>query len=225
MGRPMRRREIEELATSIRGLLADPEAGLNGAAAQPGMGPCGPLDRCGPLRAKNDQSERSPGRPGPSGPRRGRRARRRQDRPGEPEHDRLRQASRSRREERDGSSSSSTPMWTPRRPPGDFWWMWSAPPPQFESRRIGERQKAVHAVRRSQGKRAGQAPLLPEAVRLRIAADRAAGRSLNAIAAALNHEGVPTAKGGVWHASTIRHVLQSIEVDADLAKVRSGSPA
>ena len=31
----------------------------------------------------------------------------------------------------------------------------------FESRRIGERQRAVHAVRRSQGKRAGQAPTPP----------------------------------------------------------------
>lgn len=91
----------------------------------------------------------------------------------------------------------------------------------FESRRIGERQKAVHAVRRSQGMRAGQAPLLPKAVRLRIAVDRAAGRSMNGIAAALNDEGVPTAKGGVWHASTIRHVLQSIEVDEALLKIQS----
>jgi DNA invertase Pin-like site-specific DNA recombinase len=95
----------------------------------------------------------------------------------------------------------------------------------FESRRIGERQRAAHAVRRSQGKRAGQAPLLPDAVRSRIAAERAEGISLNAIAAGLNDEAVPTAKGGRWYASTIRHVLQSIEVDADLAKLRSGSPS
>ena len=80
----------------------------------------------------------------------------------------------------------------------------------FESRRIGERQKAVNAVRRSQGKRTGQAPILPASVRLRIAADREAGKSLNAIASALNDEAVPTAKGGRWYASTIRHVLQSI---------------
>lgn len=95
----------------------------------------------------------------------------------------------------------------------------------FESRRIGERQKAVHAVRRSQGKRAGQAPLLPDAVRSRIAAERAEGKSLNAIAAGLNDEAVPTAKGGRWHASTIRHVLQSIEVDQELARTRSGLPS
>jgi DNA invertase Pin-like site-specific DNA recombinase len=91
----------------------------------------------------------------------------------------------------------------------------------FESRRIGERAKSVHAVRRSQGKRAGQAPLLSDAVRLRIAGEHAEGKSLNAIAATLNAEGVPAAKGGKWYASTIRHVLRSVEVDEELAKVQT----
>jgi DNA invertase Pin-like site-specific DNA recombinase len=91
----------------------------------------------------------------------------------------------------------------------------------FESRRIGERAKSVHAVRRSQGKRAGQAPLLPEEIRLRIAREHAEGKSLNAIAVTLNEEGVPTAKGGKWYASMIKHVIHSVEVDNELAKVRS----
>jgi DNA invertase Pin-like site-specific DNA recombinase len=95
----------------------------------------------------------------------------------------------------------------------------------FESRRIGERAKSVHAVRRSQGKRAGQQPLLPNEVRLRIATDHAAGVSLNAIAKHLNDEGVPTAKGGRWYASTVSHVVHSVEVDMELAKVQSGLPA
>ncbi len=93
---------------------------------------------------------------------------------------------------------------------------------QFESRRIGERQKAVHAVRRAQGKRAGQAPLLPEAVRLRIAGEHADGKSLNAIATALNEEGVPTAKGGKWYASTVAHVVHSVEIDNELARLLKG---
>lgn len=93
----------------------------------------------------------------------------------------------------------------------------------FESRRIGERAKSVHAVRRSQGKRTGQAPPLPEAVRLGIAREHAEGKSLNTVAATLNTEGVPTAKGGQWYASTIRHVVHSVEVDNELAKVRSGA--
>ena len=72
---------------------------------------------------------------------------------------------------------------------------------QFESKRIGERVREVHARRRTEGKRAGQAPVLPEAVRRRIALERAAGRSLSTIAAGLDADGVPTARpGATWHA-------------------------
>lgn len=84
----------------------------------------------------------------------------------------------------------------------------------FESRRIGERVKAAHAMRRAQGKRAGQAPMLSEEIRQRIAAERAKGRSLTAIASDLNREGVPTAKGGSWYPSTIAHVVRSVGIDA-----------
>ena len=93
----------------------------------------------------------------------------------------------------------------------------------FESRRIGERAKSVHAVRRAQGKRAGQSPLLPDDVRLRIAGEHAEGKSLNAIASALNEEGVSTAKGGKWYASTISHVIRSVDVDKELVKVRENA--
>lgn len=86
----------------------------------------------------------------------------------------------------------------------------------FESRRMGERQKAAHAVRRSQGKRAGQAPILSDEIRLRIGREHDEGRSLNGIARKLNDEGVATAKGGRWHASTIQHVLRSIDCDRSL---------
>ena len=91
----------------------------------------------------------------------------------------------------------------------------------FESRRIGERVKATHAVRKAQGKRAGRAPVLPENVRLRIAAERAKGLSLGAIASILNNEGVATAMGGSWHASTVAHVLHSVELDEELAGIGS----
>ena len=91
----------------------------------------------------------------------------------------------------------------------------------FESRRIGERVKATHAIRKAQGKRAGQPPLLPDEVRRRIANERAKGRSLGAIAKMLDDEGVPTAsKGGHWHASTVAHVLQSVALDEELVEIR-----
>lgn len=93
---------------------------------------------------------------------------------------------------------------------------------QFESRRIGERVRSVHAVRRAQGKRAGQAPLLPDAVRLRLVAMRSGGMSLQAIADTLTAEGVPTAKGGTWYPSTVAHVLRSVQVDRELASVAGG---
>jgi DNA invertase Pin-like site-specific DNA recombinase len=93
----------------------------------------------------------------------------------------------------------------------------------FESRRIGERQKAVHAVRRSQGKRAGQAPILSDEIRLRIAQEHADGVSINGIARRLNEEAVPTAKGGRWHPSTVSHVLKSIRTERALASSRAAA--
>ncbi|MHB1778106.1 MAG: recombinase family protein [Acidimicrobiales bacterium] len=92
----------------------------------------------------------------------------------------------------------------------------------FESRRIGERVKSAHAVRKSLGQRAGQAPMLSDNLRQRIARDHASGMSMNGIATALNSDNVPTARGGAWHASTVAHVLRSVELDAELERIRRG---
>lgn len=92
----------------------------------------------------------------------------------------------------------------------------------FESRRIGERVKAVHAVRRSRGLRPGQRPLLPETVRHRIASERQSGRTLASIADSLNTEGIATAMGGRWYPSTVAHVLRSVALDDELATIREG---
>jgi len=89
----------------------------------------------------------------------------------------------------------------------------------FESRRIGERVKATHAIRKAQGKRAGQRPQLPDEIRQGIAREHAQGESFGAIATRLNEEEVPTARGGRWHASTVRHVVQSVALDEELARV------
>ena len=87
---------------------------------------------------------------------------------------------------------------------------------EFESRRIGERTAAVHAVRKAQGKRAGQPPVLPDRLRRSIAKRHGAGESLRSIARSLNDVGTPTAKGGTWAPSTVAHVVRSVALDAQL---------
>ena len=96
---------------------------------------------------------------------------------------------------------------------------------QFESKRIGERVRDAHAVRKAQGKRAGQAPILPQDVRERIYRDHQAGKSLSAIARDLNAEGVPTAKGGKWWPMTASQVVESVKLDAELAALAQGTPS
>jgi DNA invertase Pin-like site-specific DNA recombinase len=88
---------------------------------------------------------------------------------------------------------------------------------QWERRVIGQRTKASHEVRRARGQRAGQLPEMPEDLRKRIASQREGGSSFQAIADRLNAEDVPTARGGIWHASTTRHVCRSVALEAELA--------
>jgi len=57
-------------------------------------------------------------------------------------------------------------------------------------------------------------------VRERIATERAAGDSLRTIADRLNAEVVSTARGGRWHASTVRAVPASLALDAEDAAAR-----
>ena len=85
---------------------------------------------------------------------------------------------------------------------------------QWERETIGERTKAALAQLKSKGVKLGAPVLLDEGVRQRIADERADGRSLRAIADGLTADGVPTARGGRWHASTIKAVLASVETTA-----------
>jgi DNA invertase Pin-like site-specific DNA recombinase len=86
---------------------------------------------------------------------------------------------------------------------------------EYERRLISQRTKDALAAKRVAGVVLGRPRQLDPAIRVRIVAEREAGRSLRAIAEALNAEGVPTAQGGTkWHASTVRHVANEAEAAA-----------
>jgi DNA invertase Pin-like site-specific DNA recombinase len=79
---------------------------------------------------------------------------------------------------------------------------------QFERRLISQRTREALAVKKSQGVRLGRPTTIPDKVVKRIKRERAKGKSLAAIADALNAEGVPTAQGGRrWYPATVRYTL------------------
>jgi DNA invertase Pin-like site-specific DNA recombinase len=88
---------------------------------------------------------------------------------------------------------------------------------QWERRIIGQRTSEAMQAMKARGVRLGRPVELADDVRHRIAAERTGGRSLRAIAHDLNDEAVPTARGGKWHASTVRAVVDSLALD-DLAR-------
>lgn len=81
---------------------------------------------------------------------------------------------------------------------------------EYERDLIGQRTRDALAAKRAAGVRLGRPQSLPDDVVARVVAERAAGRSLRAIAAGLEADGVPTARGGTtWHASAVRAVAES----------------
>jgi DNA invertase Pin-like site-specific DNA recombinase len=78
---------------------------------------------------------------------------------------------------------------------------------QFERRLISERTKQALAQKRASGVRLGAPPEIDPLVATRIRDERAAGSTLREIAERLNNDGVPTARGGRWRASTLQRVL------------------
>lgn len=91
---------------------------------------------------------------------------------------------------------------------------------QWERRIIGARTSDALQAMKASGRRLGRPVELNDDVRERIATERAAGDSLRTIADRLNAEVVPTARGGRWHASTVRAVLASLALDAEAAAAR-----
>jgi len=82
---------------------------------------------------------------------------------------------------------------------------------EMERKKIGERTRdGMAKIKANTGKHMGRRSVLPAETVDRIRADRAAGLSMARIAETLNAEGVPTATGRTWHASTIRQVLNRV---------------
>jgi DNA invertase Pin-like site-specific DNA recombinase len=80
---------------------------------------------------------------------------------------------------------------------------------QWERRIIGERTREALAVKKAQGIRVGRPATMPTKAVRRIQRERAAGKSLAAIAEGLNAAGVPTAQGGKrWYPATVRYTLR-----------------
>jgi len=83
---------------------------------------------------------------------------------------------------------------------------------QFERELIGERTKAALAAARAKGVRLGREVEIPAEVETQVREMWEHGYSLAKIAARLTEQGVPTARGGQWQGSTIRRVIDRMEV-------------
>lgn len=82
---------------------------------------------------------------------------------------------------------------------------------EMERKKIAERTRdGMAKIKADTGKHMGRRSVLSAETVARIEAERAEGLSMAKIAEKLNAEGVPTATGRTWHASTIRQVLTRV---------------
>jgi DNA invertase Pin-like site-specific DNA recombinase len=84
---------------------------------------------------------------------------------------------------------------------------------QWERRMIGVRTREGLAEAKARGVRLGSPVLLDAAIESRIVQERAEGSTLAAIADGLNAESIPPAgRGKQWYPSSVRAVLNRVEV-------------
>ena len=84
---------------------------------------------------------------------------------------------------------------------------------EYERAMVSKRVKRQHEARRARGivwgVDEGNRPEVAANVRAEVVARHKDGESLRSIAADLNARQVTTARGGIWHASTVRHIVTS----------------
>jgi len=82
---------------------------------------------------------------------------------------------------------------------------------QCERRPIAQRTSDALAAKRASGTVLGRPRTMPASVLARIQTERAAGRTLSAIADGLSSDAIPTVQGGRrWYASTVRKALAGL---------------
>lgn len=75
---------------------------------------------------------------------------------------------------------------------------------EMERKKIAERtREGMARIKQDTGKHMGRPSLLPQSTLDRIHREREAGNTFALIADNLNNEGIKSATGGIWHASTV----------------------
>lgn len=91
---------------------------------------------------------------------------------------------------------------------------------QWERQVIARRTSDALQAKKAKGARLGRPVTLDPKVRARIVRERKAGRSFQVIAEKLTADGIPTARGGRWHAETVRGIVGSVSLDAQVRQIQ-----
>lgn len=90
---------------------------------------------------------------------------------------------------------------------------------EWERNVIAERTRAALAEKKRRGARLGRPVEQSAEAQARVRELRDAGESLASTARTMNAEGIATARGGRWHASTVRSLERTFALDAEAAAV------